>query len=241
MAIPHNSGVRIARCCLMNTRGDFVSLKTKATASLVVNLLVAAITTGVIISYFFTENSIIKSKSEIFYFFTTDSNIFAAIGSVVVAIFDVKILRNKAKLLPKAALILKFAGTVCLTITMLTSLFYLAPKYSFSFIFGGTYFHVHLCAPLMSLISLCVFEKGYRLSIAAAHIAYLPVMIYSVVYIIMVVVIGEKNGGWRDLYSFNANGNFWISLVAMALQCIVVVYSVRALYNIGIKKEKALR
>ena len=225
---------------MIRARGDFVSVKTKAAISLVINLLIAVITTGVIISYFFTDNLLIKNKSEIFWFFTNDSNIFAAIASVVVAIFDVKILTGKAELLPAAALILKYSGTVCLTVTMLTCLFYLAPKHSFSFIFGETFFHVHLGAPLMSLISLCMFEKGRRLSVAAAHFAYVPLLVYSAVYFIMVVVIGEENGGWRDIYSFNANDNFLLSLVVMLAQFVLVIYSVRAVYNIGIGKDTKL-
>ena len=52
--------------------------------------------------------------------------------------------------------------------------------------------------------------------------------------------IGEENGGWRDIYSFNANDNFLLSLVVMLAQFVLVIYSVRAVYNIGIGKDTKL-
>ena len=47
-------------------RGDNMSVKTQATVSLIINFLIAAVTTGIIISYFFTESTFIKSTTEIF-------------------------------------------------------------------------------------------------------------------------------------------------------------------------------
>ena len=214
-----------------------MSVKTKATVSLIINFLIAAITTGIIISYFFTESNLIKNKEEIFRFFTTDSNILAAAAAFVVMIFDIKILRGKAEKIPEAAIILKFAGTACLMITFLTSLFYLVPMYGFSFIFGGTFLHMHMTAPLMSLLSLCIFEKGERLSFMKSHLAYVPMAVYAAVYFIMVSVIGEANGGWRDLYSFGKNGIGFITIAIIA-EDIIVVNLIRIAYNLGIKKKK---
>ena len=207
-----------------------MSVKTKATVSLIINFLIAAVTTGIIISYFFTESNLIKNKEEIFQFFTTDSNILAVAAAFVVMIFDIKILRGKA-------IILKFAGTACLMITFLTSLFYLVPMYGFSFIFGGTFLHMHMTAPLMSLLSLCIFEKGERLSFMKSHLAYVPMAVYAAVYFIMVSVIGEANGGWRDLYSFGKNGIGFITIAIIA-EDIIVVNLIRIAYNLGIKKKK---
>ncbi len=217
-------------------RGDNMSVKTQATVSLIINFLIAAVTTGIIISYFFTESTFIKSTTEIFRFFTTDSNILAAVAAVVVMIFDIKIIRGKTEKIPQAAIFFKFAGTACLMITFLTSLFYLVPMYGFSFIFGGTFFHMHMTAPLMSLFSLCLFEKSDRLSFIKSHLAYVPMAAYAAVYFVMVNVIGEANGGWRDLYSFGENGIVFITIAIIA-EDIIVVNLLRIAYNLGIKKQ----
>ena len=120
---------------------------------------------------------------------------------------------------------------------MLTCLFYLAPKYGFTLIFGGSYFHVHLTAPLMAFISLCFFEKGERLGVLEAQIGHLPFVIYGIVYWIMVMVIGEENSGWRDLYHFNDNGAWLISVIALTVTETAALFASRLVYNIGKSKK----
>lgn len=214
-----------------------MSVKTKAVASIIINTLMTVITTGIIISYFFTENRIIKGKQEIFYFFTTDSNILAAIAAIVIVVFDIQILRGKRQSIPKPAILFKFAGTAAVMLTFMTCLLYLAPRFGFAFIFGDTYFHVHLAAPLMAFISLCFFEKSERLGFWEAQTAHLPYLIYGIVYSVMAILIGEQNGGWRDLYHFNDNGAWLISVAALtAIEIIIVIVS-RLVYNAGIPKQ----
>lgn len=217
-----------------------MSVKTKAAVSIAINCLMAIITAAIIISYYFAdlnETSIIQSYHEVFYFFTTDSNILAALAGIVIVIFDIQILRGKRTALPKAAVLFKYAGTATVMMTLLVCLFYLAPRFGFAFIFGGTYFHVHLAAPLMAFISLCFFEKGERLGFAETQTAYIPFVIYGIVYTVMAMVIGKENGGWRDLYHFNDNGNWLISVILLVALYVAIVIALRFVYNIRIPKE----
>lgn len=225
-------------------QGDTVEIrqpdKKKMIVSLAINLLLFLITTGVIVSYFFTDSEhvrvIIHSKDEVFWFFTTDSNILAAIAALVMAICEIRVLRGKADRLPKAAVILKFMGTACLMLTLLVCLLYLAPRFGFVFIFGDSFFHVHLSAPVMAFVSLCFFEKSERLSIPDAFLAFVPMAVYAAVYSIMVFAIGELNGGWRDLYHFTDSGSTLISVMLIIALDIVIILGQRAIYNRGIKK-----
>jgi hypothetical protein len=214
-----------------------MSVKTKAIVSIVINTLMTLVTAGIVISYFFTKNFLIKTNSDIFCYFTTDSNVFVAIAAIIIVIFDIQILRGKRAVIPKPAMIFKFAGVVAVMVTMVTCLVYLAPKYGFSFIFGGTFFHVHLAAPLMAFVSFCFFEKGERLGLAEAQLAHIPCAIYAVVYFVMVVVIGEKNGGWRDLYHFGEDGQWYVFAVLLTAQEIVILLVTRLIYNIGKPKK----
>lgn len=210
-----------------------MSVKTKAAVSIVLNALMVLVTAGVVISYFFTKNFLIRTNQEIFYYFTTDSNIFVGLAAILIIIFDIQILRGKRTGIPKPAIVLKFAGVVTVMIVLLTCLLYLAPKYGFGFIFGGTFFHMHLAAPLMAFVSLCFFEKGERLGFWEAQLAHIPCVIYAVIYFVMVNAIGEANGGWRDLYHFSENSAWYVAAILLTVQEIVIVIATRLVYNIG--------
>ncbi len=216
-----------------------MSVKTKAVVSIIINLLMALITTGVVISYFFTKNFLIRTNQEIFYYFTTDSNILAALAGIVVVLYDIQILRGKRTAIPKPAILFKFAGVVAVMIVLMTCLLYLAPRFGFGFIFGNTFFHMHLGAPVMAFVSLCFFETGERLGFGEAQLAHIPCVIYAAVYFVMVNVVGEANGGWRDLYHFNDSGMWYIAAILLTVQEIVLVIVTRLVYNIG--KPKTLK
>lgn len=214
-----------------------MSVKTKAVISIIINIAMTIITTAIVISYFNTKNFLITTNEEIFYYFTTDSNLLACIGGIVVSIFEIQMLRGKRTEIPKAAIILKFSGVVTVMITLITCLIYLAPTYGFGFIFGSTFFHMHLSGPLMAFISFCFFEKGERLSILEAQFAHIPCAIYTVIYFVMVFAVGEANGGWRDLYHFGDNGTWYIALIALTILEIIVLFGTRLVYNIGKPKK----
>lgn len=215
-----------------------MSVKTKAVISIIINILMTVITIGIVISYFFTKNFLIRTNQEIFYYFTTDSNLLAGIAAVIVSAYDIQIIRGKRTVIPKPAIILKFAGVVTVMITMITCLIYLAPTYGFGFIFGNTFFHMHLGGPLMAFISFCFFEKGERLGILEAQLAHIPCIIYSVIYFVMVYAVGEANGGWRDLYHFSDNSTWYIAAILLTVQEIIILFGTRLVYNIGKPKNK---
>ena len=77
-----------------------MSVKTKAVISIVLNTLMTLITIGIVISYFFTKNFLIKTNQDIFTYFTTDSNLLACIAAIVMVVFDIQILRGKRTVIP---------------------------------------------------------------------------------------------------------------------------------------------
>ena len=91
----------------------------------------------------------------------------------------------------------------------------------------------------MAFVSFCFFEKGERLGFGEARLAHVPGLLYAAVYFIMVNVIGEANGGWRDLYHFNDNGPWYFAVILLVVQEIVLVIVTWLVYNIG--KPKTLK
>ena len=95
-----------------------MSVKTKAVISIVLNTLMTLITIGIVISYFFTKNFLIKTNQDIFTYFTTDSNLLACIAAIVMVVFDIQILRGKRTIIPKPAIIFKFVSVVAVKIRL---------------------------------------------------------------------------------------------------------------------------
>ena len=205
--------------------------KRKLWASVVINAVIFLVTTGVVISYFFEESSeFMEHGYETFRFFTTDSNILAAISCLIMLIFETGILRGKRTSVPKWAVIFKFMGTVSLMLTFLTVMFFLVPIYGPALILG-TYFHVHVGAPLMAIISFALLETEYKIRFPQTLLGIIPMAVYGCVYMTEVVLIGKENGGWRDFYQFNQGGRWYITMIVMLVSTFVISLLVALFHN----------
>lgn len=139
--------------------------------------------------------------------FTNDSNILMAITSLIPLVFLFK------SEVPEVVVVLKFVGTVAVTVTLLTVLLFLGPTHGYDGMFDGVFLYLHLICPLLSIISLYLPETPKPLPKFAWLYGTLPVVVYGSVYLIM-VLITEK---WPDFYGFNRGGFWYISLPAMFL------------------------
>ena len=206
--------------------------KPKLITAVIINALTALITTGIVISYFFEQPSVLmKHGYETFRFFTTDSNILAALAALVMLWFEVKILRKKRTSLPKWAVVLKFMGTVSVMLTLLTVLAFLVPIYGPELVLG-TYAHVHVGAPLMALVTFVFLETEHSMRLHEVLLGIFPMFVYGCVYMTEVVVIGEANGGWSDFYQFNQNGMWYITILMMLVGTLIISLLTAAAHNL---------
>ena len=205
--------------------------KAKAAISLILNSITALMTAFVIVLLFFIDDPVINNGWESFMFFTTDANILTAIASVVVAVFDIRVLRGKADAIPKYAELLKYIGVVSLMLTFSSVIFFLVPVYGAGYELGGTNFHVHLAAPMMSLFSFLFCEKRTKISFKESLFGLLPTAVYAAVYYVMVVAIGAENGGWIDFYTFNQNGHWFSFFVVLMAATFGICMLVRLTFN----------
>ena len=67
----------------------------------------------------------------------------------------------------------------------------------------------------------------------------IPVLIYSVLYYVMVVVVGEENGGWNDFYGFLTRLPMWIPLTAILPLTFLIGTGIRVLHNRSYDRRKA--
>ena len=216
--------------------GDRMKNKLRTIIALVMNLLVAVVTADIVVSYFFEQPSLLmKHGYETFRFFTTDSNILAAIACLITAFFEIQMLLGKRESLPRAAVLLKYVAAVSVMLTFLTVMLFLAPLYGVGLI-AGTYFHVHVAAPLMVLLSFSLLEATLRLRFREMLLGLIPMAVYGAVYLTAVVIVGEENGGWPDFYQFNQGGRWWITIPVMLAGTFVICLLTALLNNRCLKR-----
>lgn len=209
----------------------------KLIASVILNFTLFALTSAVIISYFLGNlTPEVKTPAEKFIFFTTDSNILAAVGALLTAVCNIAVLRGKLSEMPRVISAIKLMGTVSLQLTFFTVLFLLLPVYGFELLFGGTGSHMHAVAPLLSLITFVFLDGHSKLPLRYALYGIIPMLIYAAVYLTQVVFIGFANGGWMDFYTFNRNGAWPVSLAVMFAATLALSFGVIWLHNRFCKK-----
>ena len=150
-------------------------------------------------------------------FFTILSNLFCAISALLLVLSS-----------SYWTWLLKYTGTVAVTVTLLTVIFYLGPNMGYKQMFSGKDLYLHLCGPLLAIVSFCFMERWYALSFPLSLLGILPVIIYGFVYLFEVVIL--KN--WEDFYGYNKDGKWKLSMAAMFAGGFAVCMLIRILYYI---------
>ena len=216
--------------------------KKKIVISLILNIIIFVFTVGIVVSYFFWSSGATDvTGPERFMYFTTDSNILSAIAALIMAFFEIQILKGKVKTLPHFAVIFKYVATVSVMVTFFTVMLFLGPIYTYKFVLSDTAFYMHLVEPLSAFISLCVFETASPISMKEMLLGLLPTVIYGIVYVVEVILISAENGGWYDFYSFNIGGYWYVTVFVMILAtfliCLLTRYVHNKVYKIASKKH----
>ena len=205
----------------------------RAAADLVLNILIVVTTAWAVAQNFTGRSAALFGNADFrcFRYFTTDSNVIAAVASLLVLPWNVMQLKNPDKELPRGLMIYKFATTVSVTVTLLTVVFFLCPT-SYARIgagaidafFGGDLFVLHFSTPVLAVLSAVVLERQPTLELRHALWGLAPTVVYSVVYVVM-VIFQER---WPDFYGFTFGGNLKmapVSLVAMYLATLAISWA----------------
>ena len=162
----------------------------KQKVSLILNCLIVLFTifatVSMIIGFqFMGEIKVLSSASfKAFKYFTVDSNVFAGLVSLVYLIFLCFLAKGKIKALPKWLNYLKFAATTGVTLTMMVTVFFLAPRTTTTYFayFMNSNLFMHLITPLLCIISFAFFEPA-KLSFAESLLGICPMILYAIYYI----------------------------------------------------------
>lgn len=218
----------------------------KVKISLILNLLIFIFVTVCTI-FMFTgikfmpgESLLELSKIEMFKFYTVDSNILIGIVSLILAIYEIRLLKGSIKKIPKKVYILKFIGTSAISLTFFVTLLFLTPKYGFYAMYSNNNLFFHMIVPLLSFISYIFFEKHDN-KLRYSFLGIIPMALYSIYYISM-IVINRHNGGLTIKYDFYG---FLGGKLSNAFITIPVIYLISYIFavmfivlNIKINKKK---
>jgi len=198
--------------------------KRKKTISIILNLINVVIISYAAISLIFSGGvgNMDQVGPEAFRYFTVDSNILAAITSLLVAI-DLAFKKG----IRRSTLKLKFIGTVSVTVTFFTVICFLGPTVGYSEMFEGVNLFLHGICPLISMITFCGFEGSLQLNqkwinskyrrplmFTDCFLGMISVICYGALYYYMVII----TEWWPDFYGFNSgimDGKWLISIIAM--------------------------
>ncbi len=145
-----------------------------------------------------------------FRFFTVLSNAFCALSALAMAVCQVR------GSVPPAVLTLKYLGTVSVTVTLLTVFAFLGPTQGgYRELLKGDNLYMHLIGPLLAILSFCLLEKG-SMSLGAALLGLVPVVLYGALYL-RKVVYAPEGSRWEDFYGFNRNGRWPVAFAAMVI------------------------
>ena len=175
------------------------------------------------------------TKMEMFKFYTIDSNILEGIISFILVIWEIKLLNKKVKVIPNSIYVLKFIATSAITLTFVTTLFFLAPQYGLYAMYNNSNLFFHLIVPVLAIISYVFFEK-YNNKYKYAILGIIPMFLYSIYYAGM-IIINLDNGGLTFKYDFYGflQGN--INNIYIVIPVIYLVTYLFALLLIRLNKR----
>ena len=196
------------------------------TASIVINAIIFVATFAIDLSYFRKDGTWnLGHGLKQFRFFTVLSNNLCAIAALMMAISQI------SGNVPQWIFMMKYLGTMSVTLTFLTVLLFLGPTQGGygKWFFERDFFYMHLIGPLLAILSFCLLERR-RLSFGNAMTGLVPVVLYGAVYLYKVILAPEERR-WEDFYGFNRGGMWPITGAVM----LVGASAVCVLYWLGCK------
>ena len=152
-----------------------------------------------------------------FRYYTTLSNLLAAVSAVPTSVCAVRGLRAGRFRIPARVSALRFSASSALCVTMMTVVCFLGPIYGYGNMYTGVNFWYHLVNPVLCILSFLFWEADGPLPRKLLPLGVLPTALYGIVYVAAVYRLGPSRGGWPDFYAFNAFGLWPVSVAVILL------------------------
>ena len=190
-----------------------MAAKRKNICSLILNAFIIINMIFCVRSFFVsgTEGNMTGSGWVAFRYYTIESNVFCAIACIVVLFFNIKSIGKERLEMPGWALVLKFAGTVAVTVTFIVVAVFLGNVFGYDKMYGGANLYMHGLNAVAALVGLLLFERGLDFPKKKFIWGLASVFVYGTVYLVMVMIVKA----WPDFYGFATVLRWWFSYPAM--------------------------
>lgn len=172
-----------------------------------------------------------------FHYFTTISNLISAAGAMFMIPYAVEGIRRKRFTMPRWISLFQYAGAVSVFITMFCALTIISYTLGPVFAFTEDNFWLHLVNPVLAIILFLLVETDQKLTKRDTVLSLIPYWIYVIIYIIMVVYIGEERGGWEDIYNATSTVPLWIVFNLVILIGFAASIILRKLHNLIVDRS----
>ena len=176
---------------------------------------------------------------ECFKFFTVDSNVLIGIISLIMLYYEYKLIKGRIEYIPNSLYILKLIGVVCVMLTFLVTIFYLAPYIPNGYyaLYRNANLLFHLIIPLLSLISFIFFEKTKKVKFKYIFLSLIPIVIYGIFYVIN-ILLHLDNGNIDKEYDFYAFAQGGVNTILFVFLFILLVSFVISLIIWLLNRER---
>ena len=164
-------------------------------------------------------------------YFTNISNTQTALASSFIIPFAIHGIRKKRFVLPKWLSMFHYSGVICTTMVFVFAVVFILP-YDRHFAIEGSNFFLHIICPLAVLISFQFVETKHDYNKKEVFICLLPFIAYSLIYLVMVVFIGEERGGWADIYMLNTFLPAYITFPMSWFMVAVIAFAIKKLSSV---------
>lgn len=177
-----------------------------------------------------------------YHMFTILANMLMGIAAAMCIPFAVEGIRYHNYHLPRWYANLMYMGTFCVALTFLIAVTVLSPAAGFyrMMIYSNNILFHTIC-PLLAIVLFLFINSDHRIGFRSSVMSILPVILYAAVYIVMVFVIGEENGGWRDHYQVGRIMEYIplpvIVLILIAI-CLILSNILRVVHNLIHERRK---
>jgi len=141
------------------------------------------------------------------------------VASLVYAVCLARFMRTGARV-PHWAYLLKFAGTVATTVTLMTVLLFLGPTLGYPLMFVGGNLWLHLIIPVAGIVEFVFFDVQYSLSFKETLVGVVPTLLYGIFYCGNILINGVGQG---------RTSNDWYGFAMWGVQFMPVVLAVMLL------------
>ena len=156
---------------------------------------------------------ILSSRFENFKFYTIDSNILVLLSSLLLSIYEYRLLKGKIKEIPNRVYIFKMVSIAAISVTFIITLCFLAPMYGLYGMYNNVNLFYHFIIPVIAFISYFIYEK-HENKYKYALYGVIPLFLYSIYYITNVLIHLDEGISFKyDFYGFlqgNINNIYFV-------------------------------